>query len=103
MKGQGDTQPMEILDREWMLDHRGETDMTSSSGDFEPIEKPSRVSLLGRLHHSLSLASPNDLWQKGLQAAIVGAAIGIFFFAWRRRGIAGAAITAAVGLVLVLI
>jgi hypothetical protein len=98
-----DAQPIEILDREWTLDHPGLTDITSSSGEFEPMEKPSRISLLGRLHHSISLASPRDLWQKGLQAGIVAAAIGIFFFAWRRRGAVGAAVTVIVGLVLVMI
>jgi hypothetical protein len=101
--GEDKAQPIKILDREWTLDHPGQTDITSSSGDFDPIEKPSRISLLGRLHHSLALVSPKDLWQKALQAAIVGAAIWIFFFAWRRRGIAGAAVTALVGMILIIL
>src|SRR4029078_2906302 len=67
------------------------------------LEKPSRSSLLGRLHRSLSLAAPRELWQKGLWTAIVGAAIGILFFAYRRRGIAGAALTVGAGLILAIV
>src|SRR6185369_17114673 len=83
--------------------HPDETEITSSTGQFEPAIKPSRESLLGRLHHSIVLVRPTELWQKAALAAIVGAGIGIFFFAYRRRGVAGAAITAAVGLVLALV
>ncbi len=88
ISGQGETQPIEILIREWMLFHPAETEITSSSGQFEPLEKPTRISLLGRLHQSLALASPNRLWQKALWTALAGGAIGIFFLAYRRRGIA---------------
>lgn len=103
ISGQGETQPIEILDREWILDHPAQTEITASSGQFEPLEKPSRVSFLGLLHRGLALASPGALGQKALWTVIVGGAIGIFFFAWRRRGVAGAAIAAALGLVLVVI
>ncbi|MGE5194574.1 MAG: hypothetical protein ACM3U2_18945, partial [Deltaproteobacteria bacterium] len=100
VSGQGAGQPIETLVREWTLFYPDETEIISSTGQFEPAEKPSRPSLLGQLHRSLVLASPRDVWQKGVWAAIVGAAIGIFFFAWRRRGISGAAVTGLVGLVL---
>ncbi len=97
VSGQGDRQPIEILDREWTLYHPADTEITSSSGQFEPVVKPSRESFLGRLHQSLSLVSPAELWQKALVVAITAAVLGIFFFAYRRRGIVGAAVTAVIG------
>jgi hypothetical protein len=100
VSGQGVEQPVEILDREWTLYHPDETEIISSSGQFEPVERPGRHSLLGQLHASLVLAAPRDLWQKALWTAIAGAVIGVFFFAWRRRGAAGAVVTLLVGLIL---
>jgi hypothetical protein len=99
ISGQGEAQPVEILVREWTLFHPAETEITSSSGQFEPLEKPTRVSLLGRLQQSLSLGSPAQLWQKALWAALAGGAVAIFFFAYRRRGATGAIVTALVGLI----
>jgi len=103
ISGQGETQPIEILVREWTLFHPAETEITSSSGQFEPLDKPTRISFLGLLHQSISLASPTRLWQKALWTALVGGAIGIFFFAYRRRGVAGAAVTVAVGMVVAMV
>jgi hypothetical protein len=103
ISGQGDTQSVEILVREWTLFHPVETEITSSSGQFEPLEKPTRTSLLGLLHQSISLASPTMLWQKALWASLAAGAIGIFFFAYRRRGVAGATMTLLVGLIFAVI
>ncbi len=101
ISGQGETQPIEILDREWVLDHPAQTEITSSNGQFEPLVKPTRLSFLGLLHQGLALASPSALWRKALLTAVASIAIGVFLFAYRRRGIGGAAITAVVGLFLV--
>jgi len=87
ISGQGETQPIEILDRQWVIYHPDKTEITASTGQFETAAKPSRDSLLGRLHSRLTLAAPENLWQKGVLAAIVAAVIGVFFFAWRRRGL----------------
>ncbi len=99
VSGQGETQPVEILVREWTLFHPAETEITSSSGQFEPLEKPTRITLLGRLQQSLALGTPAQLWQKALWIALAGGAIAIFCFAYRRRGVAGAVVTALLGLV----
>ena len=103
ISGEGETQPIEILDREWTLHYPEATEITSSTGQFEPIEKPTRVSFLGHLHHSLALASPSELWQKTFFVAIFGAAIWIFFFVYRRRGVAAALLTGVVGLILAIV
>ena len=56
-----------------------------------------------KLVESYMPAAPSELWQKAAMASIVGTAIGIFFFAYRRRGVAGAAVTVGLGLVLAVI
>ena len=103
ISGQGTTQPIDILDQEWLLYYPSQTEITSSSGQFDPVERPARISLLGWLHESLSQASPRDLWQKAIVAAIVATVTFVVFFAYRRRGVTGAAITVAIGLVLAVI
>ena len=103
VNGQGDEQLIEILDREWTLYHPYQTEISGSTGQFEPVEKPERESFLGRLHERLSSVSPTEVGQKGLIAALTAAAIGIFFFAWRRRGIAGVAVTVLVGVIVVVV
>ncbi|HEY2251464.1 MAG TPA: hypothetical protein VGH74_10410, partial [Planctomycetaceae bacterium] len=99
ISGEGTAQPIEILEQDWLLYYPSQTEITASNGQFDPLEKPSRLSLLGWLHNSLTLVSPSDLGHKAFYAAIVAAVIFIVFFAYRRRGALGAGIVLAVGLV----
>ncbi len=101
--GRGDEEPIEILAREWLVYHPYQTEFTASTGQFEPVEKPSRASFLGALHHSLSYMSPRDLWQKAVAAGVVGGMIFIVFFAYRRRGALAATLTVLGGSMLLLV
>ena len=70
--GRGDEEPIEILVRDWLVYHPSETEITASTGQFEPVQKPTAASFLGALHQSLSFVSPQELSRKAVLAGVVG-------------------------------
>ncbi|MFN0056298.1 MAG: hypothetical protein ACKV0T_29480, partial [Planctomycetales bacterium] len=103
VSGQGETQPLEILERDWQVFHPAWTEITSSRGQFEPVQPPSPSSLLGRLQRAFQHEVTHDLQGKG---SVVGVAFVLFGIAWlagRRRGRRGVLAVTAAGGVMVLI
>jgi hypothetical protein len=100
--GRGDEEPVEILTREWVVYHPSETEITASTGEFEPVQRPSRATFLGGLHHALSHLSPHDFGRRGPTVGVVAAVIFVVFYVYRRRGAKAAGLTVLAGFLLLI-
>lgn len=103
MTGQGSLQPVEVLQQEWKVHLPRQIEITSSTGEFEPIEKPQRTSYLGILQSRISLDSPSVLLWKLLPVAIAIAVLYVLRYAVRQRGTRGFAVVLLGGILIVFI
>lgn len=101
VSGDGQSQPLEILEREWTLHYPDRVVLTASGGAFEPVDKLDRPSVLGRLQRMMVPMSPDDLAGKLAAIAVAVGLSGVLWLAGRRRGTKGVLTAALIGGVLI--
>jgi len=83
----GAVQRLEILDQHWELTYPDGTILTSSSGDFSPVDELYSYSLLGMLRDSFTQIDQHQLVNNGLAALGILVIVGVIGFILRRQGV----------------
>ncbi|HVW02114.1 MAG TPA: hypothetical protein VHB77_17315, partial [Planctomycetaceae bacterium] len=98
VNGEGQEQPMDVLQQHWTVHHPGETEFIASRAQFQPDHPLVEAGFLGSLQRSFGVDSPVNLGWKLLGLAIVFAVLGFVWMGYRRFGYLGLA--SAVGVII---